>query len=495
MFRRLGAAAFGWSLLAAAGAAQPVDAVSYQVEPVVGAAGLAGVDVSLSFRGDADGRTDVWLPQSWAGTQNLDRAIGEVRIEGARLNRRGARLRLRHARGGWIRLTYRIRQDFAGPPVAGRDRPYRPSTQADGFTLIGRTAFARVAGRADRPVRFAWGRGAHGWETASDLDRSLGHDLDFEQLADSVLVGGRDVRLIERETGEHRVRLAVRGAWAFSDAELADRYVQIIAASEQIWAEPAAGYFLALTPMLPGPTATPRAQTGLGLGDGLAVWLTPGQSLDDATHVLAHEQQHAWLPDRLGGLAEGPREVLDFWFSEGFTDFYALRTELRLGLITPEAMIAAFDAALERQARTPARLDNAAVARAFFSDPVAAGVPYHRGLLLALMLDDRLDGRTGGRTGLDAVMRAMQRGQGTAPERLLTVYAELGGEDLRPILFEHVDRGAPIRLVPELFGGCLAVVETGLRQRLVPGPALADDRRSACVARLAGHRGYKDILI
>jgi len=474
-----------WAVSAVAGPAGPVEVIAYQATPVVEGGALEGVDVTLSFRGDADGRTDVRLPEAWAGARRLERTISEVRVEGARLRRNGARLRLRHRGDEPIRLTYRVRQDYAGPPRAGFDRPYRPSTLADGFTLIGWTVFARVEGREDQLTRFDWGPAPVRWALASDLDHLAGAPLRYDELADSVLMGGRDMRVITREAAGGQLRIAVHGGWRFPVETLADRYARIVQASSAFWEDEGRPYFLALTPLAGTPGA--EAQAGLGLGDAVAVWLSADMTLDGADHVLVHEQQHAWLPDRVGGLAEGPAEVLDFWFSEGFTDFYALRTALRAGLTTPEAYLAALDRALELQAHTPARMGNAEVARAFFSDPRAAGVPYHRGLLLAVALDGRMTALSQGARDLDDVVQAMRRGQGRAPLRLIEAYGALGGGDLRPTLFHHVDRGEPIRLDPASFGDCAEVFDaTSGRQRIAPGPGLGGKTRDACIARLAG---------
>lgn len=473
-----------WAVSALAGLVGPAETIAYQVTPVIQDDVLDGVDVTLSFRGDTDGRTEVRLPETWAGTGRLERTVSEVRVEGARLRRSGARLRLRHRGGEPIRLTYRVRQDYAGPPRAGFDRPYRPSTLNDGFTLIGWTIFARVHGHEDQQATFDWGPVPARWTVASDLDHQGGAPVHYDELADSVLMGGRDLRVITREATGGPVRVAVHGAWRLAAETLADRYVRIVEASSGFWGDEGRPWFLAVTPLAGAPGA--EAQAGLGLGDGVAVWLSGDMSLEGADHVLVHEQQHAWLPDRVGGLADGPAEVLDFWFSEGFTDFYARRTSLRAGLITPEAYLAALDRALEFQAHTPARMGNAEVARAFFSDSRAAGVPYQRGLLLAVALDGRMAARSGGARDLDDVVQAMRRGQGRAPLRLIEAYGALGGGDLRPALFHHVDRGEPIRLDPAGFGNCAEVFDAAGRQRIAPGSGLTGDTRGACIARLAG---------
>lgn len=487
MFRAVSLAVMAGVFAAGAFAAQAGDArpIDYSVQPLVEAGGLRGVQVSLAFEGDRDGRTEVRLPEAWSGAAGLDRDVAGVRVGGAELRREGSRLILRHARGAEVRLSYVIAPDWVGPQRVGVQRPYRPTLAEDWFTLVGWTAFARVEGREDAAVRFAWGRAPEGWAVASDLDHAAGGEMRFRDLGDSVLVGGAGMRVVSTPVAGGEARVAVHGDWRFSAEELAARYASVVQASSDFWGDAGETYLLALTP-LEGPAGS-GVQSGLGLGDGLAVWLTPDQSLDEADHVIVHEQQHAWLPDRVGGLARGSAEVMDFWFSEGFTDFYALRTELRLGLSTPEEHLGELNRILYRHASTPTRgVGGAVLARAFFSDRQAAGAPYERGLLLALLWDARLSQASGGARNLDDAIRAMRSGRGSAPERLVQVYRGLGGGDLGSDLDAHIGRGELIRMPPDLFGDCVIVAEAGDGQRLLPGPGLTGDGRQACADRLAG---------
>lgn len=481
MFNLLRLAGLAWFAAAVGAHAEPV---AYEVSPVVEAGSLRVVEVTMAFRGDADGRTRVRLPAQWAGTQNLERTVVAMHAEGAQASRRGSEINLRHRPGAEIRLSYRIAQDYSGPTRVGFDRPYRPATIPEGFTLVGWTVFGPVEGREADGATFRWGAKPDGWTLASDLDHADGAVLDFESLADSVLVGGRDLRLVSMRVGDAPIRVAMLGVWRFSAEDLAEHYARVVQASADFWGAESRPFFLALTPMAGPPGAA--AQSGLGLGDGLAVWLSTDMALDGASHVIVHEQQHVWLPERVGGLSEGRAEALDFWFSEGFTDFYTLRILLRAGLTTPEEHLETLNRALRIQADAPQGLGNAEIARAFFSDRRIAGLPYQRGLLLALSLDERLRDSTGGARDLDDAIQAMRSGRGVAPERLIRAYGEIGGQDLRPLLHRTIDLGQPVGVEAGLFGDCAVVVHERGADQLRPGPGLSGAGRRACIRRMAG---------
>lgn len=481
MFNLLRLAGLAWVAAAAGVQAEPV---AYEVSPVVEAGSLQAVEVTMRFRGDADGRTRVRLPAEWAGTRRLERTVVEVRADGAEAGRRGSDINLRHRPGADIRLSYRVVQDHAGPTRVGFDRPYRPATIPEGFTLVGWTVFGPVEGREADGATFRWGVRPDGWTLASDLDHAGGAVLDFESLSDSVLLGGRDLRVVSMRVGDAPVRVAMLGDWRFDARALADHYARVVEASAEFWGAEQRPFFLALTPMAGPPGA--GAQSGLGLGDGLAVWLSNDIALEEASHVLVHEHQHVWLPERVGGLSEGHAEVLDFWFSEGFTDFYTLRILLRAGLATPEQHLVAINRALRIQADAPPNLGNAEIARAFFSDRRMAGLPYQRGLLLALTLDHRLRVGSGGARDLDDAIQAMRSGEGAAPDRLIRAYGELSGQDLRPLLHRAIDRGEPVGVDPGLFGDCAHVIQNHGVPQLRPGPGLSGEGREACIRLMAG---------
>jgi predicted metalloprotease with PDZ domain len=169
----------------------------------------------------------------------------------------------------------------------------------------------------------------------------------------------------------------------------------------------------------------------------------------------------------LGG--PGADEAAGFWLSEGFTDFYAGRVLLRAGLWTPADYAAELNRTLLRNASSPARLATAAeVSAKYWTDNDFRQLPYDRGHLLAVLLDDRIRRHTRGRADLDDVLREMriatrqlaERGTRTDAETLFAaVLADRFGMDVIGALALHVDGGEPVVLPADLYGTC-ARVET-----------------------------------
>ncbi|MBX7248577.1 MAG: hypothetical protein K1X35_05930 [Caulobacteraceae bacterium] len=445
-----------------------LDPIAYEVSPEVSAGQLTGLVVRMSLKGDADGLTNLRMPDRWSGAEELYRAIHDVTATGARLKKVSAsEYQLAAAPGAPITLSYRVRQDFRGELTAGEGPPFRPVVRPDRFTALGWATFAEVAGPAGRPVTFHWGPVPAGWAVASDLDHAGGVQ-DTGDLLDSVLVGGSDLHMVTTEAAGGRIRIAMHGDWKFSPRQMADLIDRIAVSAADFWGEKGQDFFVAVTPMA-SPPGQGTAQYGVGLGDAFSLWSTTEVDEPALRHIVTHEHEHVWFPTRVGGVRTGRDEPLDYWLSEGFTDFYTLRILLRSGLWTPEEFVADYNRILRDYANSPViGAPNAVVAQGFWEDPAIADLPYQRGLLLAALWDQRLRQHTHGARDLDDVVRAMrdraaaQARDGSAVENLQVAYAAFGGE-LGTDMTDLVDNGRPLLLPEDLFGDCARIVTTETR--------------------------------
>ncbi|MBC6981590.1 hypothetical protein [Caulobacter sp. 17J80-11] len=457
--RILLAAVGGFALTAGSAQAVPPQPTHYTVTPETVDGTLRDLAVEVKLQGDADGETKIAMPNEWSGAHELYKAVHDLRAEGATLSMNGpAEVVLRHAPNAPVTLRYRVVQDFAGDPaVSAGGPPFRAVTRPKWFSSVGWTLFGEVKGRVNDPVSFSWGAAPAGWAQASDLDHAAPNGRRMIDLLDSVLVGGEGLQVTERQVAGGRLRVVVpSGQWRFTEASMADLAGKIAEASSQFWGDKGEDFFVALTPLnAPGGSTV---QYGLGLGDSFALWATPNVELTTLKHILAHEHQHTWFPGRFGGVRGGAEEPLDYWFSEGFTDFYTLRLLLRAGVYSPEEFVTDFNRILRNYSASPALgATNAQIAKAYWTDRAMADQPYQRGLLLAATWDHRLRQATGGQKGLDDVVRAMRGREGGAIARLEAAYPALGGGSLMKDVANYVDAGGRVLLPADLFGDCAEV--------------------------------------
>jgi predicted metalloprotease with PDZ domain len=432
---------FGLAGVAAARAA-PID---YVMTPQLGAAGLERIRVTIRFAGDADGDTELDLPNRWAGTDALYGAIRDLAVAGGRLIDTGdpATRRIAHAPGARLIVRYSL-----GPSLADPDADYqkaRPVLRPGWFYVHGEGALIVPAGRGTAPARFRWGPAPAGWRTASNLD---GAAVTLDDAVQSIFAGGSDFRLAERSVGGRPVRILLRGVWAFADAGLADGLARVVAAENAYMESPAAPFLVTLIPLTGAETGA-ISFGGTGRAGGFALASTGNVGLDRLLPLLAHEYGHRWFGRALGPVPDpdGP----DYWFTEGFNDFVAGQALVRSGFWSARDYAGHLDELLLRYASSPARTrGNAELAAHFWDDQAAQQMPYDRGHLFALTLDGA-EGHVR-RTLLGMLARP---GAFAVAETEAQRFVRAGGASTDAVA--AMQSGAPIALAENLFAPCGAI--------------------------------------
>lgn len=449
-------------------AAQSADSVHYSVAPVMRDGALAALAVEIRLAGDADGETQLFLPGEWAGSDSLWHHVDSLTVRGATsVREEGEESRiLAHAPGAALVVRYHVRTPYAGDPGFGWEKA-RPILHPDWFFFHGEGVFAMPAGRDEAPAGFAWGTFPDGWRMASDLDHL--HDGSrpgvVNDVIESASLGAVNLHVTERMVDGAPFRVAVHGAWPFPPDAFADAVAAIVQAENAFWGDGGRPYVVQLAPL--GGTGPGYSYSGTGRSDAFSVASTPGFPLAEAQRFLAHEYMHTWIAGEVGGPSAD--EAAGFWLSEGFTDFYAGRVLLRAGLWTPADFVAEVNETLLRNASSPVRLATSTeVSARFWTDADVRQLPYDRGHLLAVLLDDRVRRHTSGRADLDDVLREMRvmagrlaesGRRGDAETLFAVVLMERFGMDVLGALALHLDGGEPVVLPADLYGTC-ARVET-----------------------------------
>lgn len=446
--------------------AQAADSIHYSIAPVMDGGALSALAVQIRFAGDADGETRLALPREWGGSDSLWLNLHDVRVDGAASVREdGPEARIiAHAPRAPLVVRYRLASAYAGEPGFGYHKG-APLILPGWFFFHGEGVFAEPEDRADAPASFAWTGFPAGWQAASDLDH-LGRGLRAGTLTDiieSTAVGAADLTIVEREVDGAPLRVAVRGRWSFTPEAFADVVEPIIRAQNAFWGDPGRAFFVPLAPL--GGEGSGYSFSGTARSDAFSIASTPNFGPGSAAHLLAHEYMHTWIAAELGSLPRDD-ERMGYWFSEGWTEFYAGRALLRAGMWTPAEFAAELNETLLRNATSPARaLTSAQFAERFWTDAAVQKLPYDRGRLLALLLDHRLRQRADGRD-MDDVMRELriaareQEGRAErmhAPGLFTAVMGTKFGMDVSADVARHIDRAEPILLPADLFGTCATV--------------------------------------
>jgi predicted metalloprotease with PDZ domain len=122
----------------------------------------------------------------------------------------------------------------------------------------------------------------------------------------------------------------------------------------------------------------------------------------DTKFLLAHEMFHSWNAAKLGEV----REETPYWFTEGFTDYYARTLLLRAGLISDEEYSRNVDSLYQEYRLSRVLHVTGKLARErFLFDSDIQRLAYLRGDFLALRWDRQIRQKSGGKESLDTAMR------------------------------------------------------------------------------------------
>ncbi len=112
---------------------------------------------------------------------------------------------------------------------------------------------------------------------------------------------------------------------------------------------------------------------------------------------------HEWI----GNAIQNKHEELNYWFSEGFTDYYTYKNRLRIKDISMDEWKKLFNAeVIKSHWKNPERnIPNYRIKDDFWKSRNVEKVPYRRGAIFAFWLDNQIMLKTQYKRSLDDLMR------------------------------------------------------------------------------------------
>ena len=445
--------------------------IRYEIEPMM-ASDAPKIKIGLSFRADSSGATRIRLPLEFGGQSRLYQAIKNLRltVPDAELidTDRPEIKTIKHRGGETIRLEYELIQDWTGAPEAGGASAkagggYRPILQPGYFHFLGSGAWVLPDLPKDSKLKVAIN-----WKNVKEnftLSNSFGTNqtaqsftTDVETFGSSVYVGG-NYKITEKTVKGKQLLVATRGKWNFTDEQFASLVEKIVLATREFWNDFEQPYFLVtLLPIESDPQS--KSIGGTGLINSFATFVTTNATLNDVAWLIAHEYFHNWNPMAFGGMKDPEQAV--YWFSEGFTDFYAYRLLLRAGLIDLEGYAARYNEFLADYYQSPVRNENnGRIVRDFFSDSAVGKLPYRRGMLLATKWDEIVRRQSKGGKSLDDVMRQILRDarqkkiKEISTDYVVSVLSQYARHDFAGDVEKYVEKGDTIGDFEGVLGECV----------------------------------------
>jgi len=367
----------------------------------------------------------------------------------------GARWTVHHLPGAPLEVTYTLVPRRSPPPPGN---PFWPILQPGFVHLLGDTAFLHAPHLDEEPglpVTLQWKGYAR---AACSFGEGLGPIRSGVPLGPfrhaTFLAGELDVA--HRAIHGQPVTVAAAGAyWTGGAAEVADLAVPILEAERDFFADHTQPRFLIT--LIPNGLPDERSLSlgGTGLTDSFATFLQPLLDLRPAgphrralVTLIAHEYLHRWNGEVI---ARAAPEELVYWFTEGFTDFFARRILLRHGMLTPAQWLEVTNEACCRYQQSPVQNAPAERIRAdFWKDPDVQQLPYLRGAVVAALVDAEIRATSHGARSLDDLMRdlvaAGRRGEKITNASLVATVARFTGAPFAARIRAIVEDGATAEL-------------------------------------------------
>lgn len=362
--------------------------------------------------------------------------------------------------------------------------------------ISGTSAFMYVEGRQHEPVTVEV-TPPKGWKVTTSLaehEPNVFLAADYDELADSPLeIGTHPVFDFEVDGVPHR--FAIWGRGNYDPARLIADTTRIVRAEKALFGELPYRAYTIILHLLPGGSG------GLEHRDGTVLvadrWAFRGPGYESFLALVAHELFHAWNGKRIRPAVLGPFDYVretytrELWVVEGITTYYTDVVLRRAGLISHQRYLDRQAEQATRLLGIPGRLVQPLEDASFdtwikfyrpdSNSPNATISYYHKGALVALLLDLEIRRATANERSLDDVMRALWAEYGRPdvgfPEgRVEALASEIAGVELKPLFDRWLRTPAELDFAPQLAAAGLALVPA---HEVRPGSASAGDRSGA----------------
>lgn len=445
--------------------------------------------VSLRWKTAGRERSTLSVLPNWGGVGSIADQLRGITFGDATGQREGNAWQVEHLRGAEFSCDYDV--DVRRDKLTW-DATFRPTLTPKFFHGIGTTFLLapRIGSddRTDIEAILRWELPAE-WKQAAcswGVGPNVGARVNVSDLRHSVYIAGELEVLTETKDGRS-VTVAMRDEFAFKVRPFAAMAADIVAdqcafMNDTEFPE----YLVTLVPVgdtLPGEASQ---LSGTGLYQSFAAFAAPRSKMGDALeHLFAHELFHHWngrILDR-----EAPEEHV-YWFSEGLTDYYALRILFESGRWDARTFARWINRHVAEYVRNPAiHATNEDVARGFWTERSTVGeVVYQRGLLLALRWH-RLARDHGVADGVDRlfktlVQRARSDGLRLSNARIRAAGVETLGDWFGPEFDRYVEQVETIE--PPL--NSLAPALKGVRKTVYEFNPGLDVRKTTAERRVVG---------
>lgn len=360
------------------------------------------LSVAVTFNGTAAGQTVVVFPDVWAGIDYKPQ-IRNIHIDNATMvpcNDGKHDQLVTHDPNAEITVNYEIHQQ-QGNPSTVQSAIIRPDLiHAPGYGLGAFPMYGQTMECLNDPINciFKW-IVPETWQVMTSYGVGSEQTIrgSFLKLGHSLFVA-RETKLCWREICQKPIYFSFHGDFGLSEEELIEYARKSISKERSFFNDYDFPYYL--ISLIEGSNTS--SQGGTCLENCTACYIPKSINKKDLYLLLSHENFHNWTGGKIKASGQGQEMA---WWKEGFTDYYSRVLGLRTGDLHPSDFIDEVNQILRNYYLSPVRnVTNKRIEADFWNNKDIEKLPYQRGFVFAIYLNDLIKRRISDQHSLDNVM-------------------------------------------------------------------------------------------
>ncbi len=415
--------------------------------------------IELESASDKNGETFFVFENKKWGEDNLHNLIKELTVLNAdakiSFEKDSGWIKIKHPKHlKKLHLTYKIKQDTDS--VLSVYEAFRPVITKKGFSAFGHNLFM-LPKHLESPIniKIKW----INFPKDYVLINSFGECNFYQEIKNiktsrfhsSKFVGG-DYKKYNIYIKGNKLTFGIKDNWkTFSDSTMVTILKSTVRSQRDFWQDHSQKYFSV--------TLSPSYEENYGnfLGTGLTNSFSTiaannkDLQVENLVYLFNHELQHNWNGHTI--LKENEEE--QYWFSEGFTDYYTIKNIAKNHIynLDKSYFTRKMNEFIKKHYTSPVKeAPNSAINHDnFWSNPDYEKLPYRRGAIFAFYLDIKIQKATKNQKSLDDVMlfiksEAVKKGQKINNKYFVEVVKNLFNMDIKLEFENYIEQGKLINL-------------------------------------------------
>lgn len=379
------------------------------------------VQVDYTLKKASDTLSFYYANESW-GEKDLFKNLAIVKEENPditfEITPESNKIKIQKKKGTEFSLIYHIKQDFTDPNYKIFNRPRINNTF---FHVLGKNlfmvpfSFTKTPDEVEFEFSVEWINFPEKFKLhnnfASQIHKQKIKTTLWDGFYNSLFIGG-DYRFYNFKVHDKPIYFALRGEWnnGFTDDFLFSNLKKAVQSQRDFWQDYDQDYFtITMTPTVSQKDSLYKgySTTGSAIKNAFMIQGTnnPFNSKNSYLYLFHHELMHEWIGNKI----QNKHEELNYWFSEGFTDYYTYKNRLRIKDISMEEWQKLFNTEIIKSHwKNPEKnIPNYKIKDDFWKSRNIEKVPYRRGAIFAFWLDNQIMLKTNYQKSLDDLMREL----------------------------------------------------------------------------------------